>query len=168
MAEQDNLTSPGMTRPASFDALMMANLPYVRTIARRCSLPQDREDVINETVTIALERWHRFRVDGNMAQWLGYLTKEVAGRRYARKPAPVDAERATQPSQEAYVDLTRAVERLAPRERTAVLGVAFGKTMVEVGVELGGVSKQRVEQIVRVGRRRLVSANDNCERRVAA
>lgn len=157
-----------MTRPASFDAMLMANLPYVRTIARRCSLPQDREDIVNETVAVALERWSRFRPDGNMARWLGYLTTEVAGRRYAKKPTPIAAERVTAPSQESHVDLTRAVERLAPRERHAILGVAFGKTLGEIGAEMGGVSKQRVDQIVRVGRRRLVAANDNCKRRVAA
>ena len=89
-----------MTRPASFDALLMANLPYVRTIARRCSLPQDREDIINETVAVALERWNRFRPDGNMARWLGYLTTEVAGRRYAKRPTIIDTERSVAPSQE--------------------------------------------------------------------
>lgn len=157
-----------MTRPASFDALLMANLPYVRATARRCCAPQNREDLVNEAVATALERWQRFRPDGNMARWLAYITREVAKRRYNAPVVYEEPAGATQPSQEAHIDLTRAVERLAPRERHAVLGVAFGKTLAEIGAEMGGVSKQRVDQIVRVGRRRLVAANDNCERRVAA
>lgn len=156
-----------MNRPASFDAALLDAEPYLRYLAGRYVRAQDRDDLVQATMAMALARWEHFRPSGSMRAWLGYAMRTIVWRS-AKPYRPATAVQTAEPTQEHAADIGVALSRLREREREAVLGWAQGYSMAELGETMGGISKQRVEQIIRVGRQRLVAANDNEVRRAAA
>jgi DNA-directed RNA polymerase specialized sigma24 family protein len=152
-------------RPASFDALLAKYDPFIRS---KCC---GDEDLYQDIRLLAIERWYRYRQDGNFVSWVSYLVREVISQR-ARKIAraekwlPYTPPSHTEPSQEHAAGATQALGALSQAERDAVSLIATGHTGDEAG-RVMGVSRQRVWQVVERGRERL-AANDNVLARKAA
>lgn len=135
-------------RPTAFDARLLAYLPALRRLAARLS--KDPEALVNDTVVWALEKHANFRPDGGFYNWLQINMRSIAqAQRKRRRVETVALERhdaATQPSQEAAVDLACVRMRLGNRDAVVLARRAAGATLEEIGVDLG-VTRERVRQI---------------------
>lgn len=157
-------------RPPEFDAAVMAYLPGLRRFASR--LEHDREiaaDLVTDTIAEAFEKYENYR-GGDLWAWLRWQMRRVNNRGYVsrnRAPATValdGADSATPASQEVCVDLSNVVSMLPGRDGVVALRHAMGDTYEEIAGDIG-VTKQRVEQIVKREQRRV---RQRCGLRVAA
>ena len=152
-------------RPAWFDALIVKYQPFIRSKAARLG---HGEDLAHDVIERALERWHLFRLDGNIVGWLGYLMRNILEERRRRQRT---ADRnpffhqapAVEPTQGHHVEIIGAIAALPRSEARAVGLLAIGLTGPEVGKVLG-VSRQRVWEIANSARQKLRAANDNEQR----
>lgn len=157
-----------------------AEVPGLLRFARRLTrTPADAEDLVQETLTRAIERAHTFRGESSLATWLHriehHLAVDGARRGWHDREVPVDdVAAATEVEQrwasdEYTVDAEALVARAETREeledalvhlplvyRTAVvLHDAEGLTVPEVA-QIQGVSLAAAKQRVRRGRMMLV------------
>lgn len=153
-------------RPAEFDAQLLDAVPFLRYYVRRLAPAAEHDDIIQETLAEAMRRWSSYRPDGAFKHWLTFIMRSSA--RVRRKPIPRPPSLPpASPTQEHSVDIGRALGLVPPREREVIVAHAQGYTMGEIGLTMG-ITKQRAHQLMQAGRKRLVAANDNGERRVAA
>lgn len=158
-------------RPAEFDARVLAYMPALKKLAYRFERNrQDREDLINETVEVALRRWAGYRPDGGFYGWLvGQMRSVVADvRRRARRHVaePLDAARQqgddnepTLPAeQDNIIELDQVRAAMRPgRAGEMLMRVAAGEEYAAIAADYG-ISRQRAHQIVTAERTRLRKA----------
>lgn len=148
-------------RPPEFDAQLLGARSFLKFYVRRLAPAADHEDIVQETLVIAMRRWASYRADGSFKHWLTYIMRTVAhGRR--RSPESAEIEAADEPTQEHRADIGRVLSLVPPREREVIVAHAQGYTMGEIGSAMG-ITKQRAHQLMQAGRKRLVAANDNGE-----
>lgn len=148
-------------RPAEFDAQLLDAVPFLRHYVRRIAPAAEHDDIIQETLAEAMRRWSSYRPDGAFKHWLTFIMRSSA--RVRRKPIPRPPSLPpASPTQEHRVDIGLILERVPPRERDVLVAHAQGYTMEEIGSSMG-VTKQRAHQMMLVGRKRLIPANDNGE-----
>lgn len=168
-------------RPAEFDARVLAYMPALKKLAYRFERNrQDREDLINETVEVALRRWAGYRPDGGFYGWLvGQMRSVVADvRRRARRhvAGPLDAafdhnsmddtpmavsswhEPTLPAEQDNIIELDQVRAAMRPgRAGEMLMRVAAGEEYSTIAADYG-VSRQRAHQIVTAERARLRKA----------
>ena len=170
-------TTHPTTRPADFDARLIAHLPYLQRLASRfVPRPQRREEIVQETVARALEKWASFREDGSFLAWLrfqfwGVNNPDRPEMKMEMRTLP-DGEAAfavlaAKPEQEGAVELRQTLDRLGamPAEISgAIISTALGECQTQMAIEQG-VTKQAISNRVQRGRAEL--AGDRRVRRFA-
>lgn len=147
-------------RPIWFDQLLAK---YDRLIKKKCRYD---EDLCQDTRLRAVERWHQYREDGNFVAWIDYLVRGLVqertrkGKRRSARVYYINSNGRTEPNQEHHTDINLALDSLTPVESVSVQYSAMGYLCREIGA-MRGASKQAAEQAARVGRAKLVAANDN-------
>lgn len=167
-------------RPAEFDARVLQWMPFLHKLAYRFERnAQDREDLINETVEVALRRWASYRYEGSFSAWLSFQMRERVAdirrrsRRHIAEPLEhitettnLDGEpyaaRSTHATEDAnhdnIVELDQVRAALKPgRVADMVMRIAAGEEYSAVAARYG-VSRQRAHQIVTAERTRLRKA----------
>lgn len=145
-------------RPPEFDARVMAYLPGLRKLARRYRGGSEaRNDLVTDTIMRALEKWERFREDGDFWNFLIWTMRDVVSgqaqhraRRLGLQLVSNDVKymNASTPAQQlGFSELSDAIRRLpAGREGVVILRRAMGDELQEIGADFG-VSAERVRQI---------------------
>ena len=96
-----------MTRPAAFDAQLVAYLPGLRNHAKRFVAREDVDELVQDTVAYALQKWTLYRdADGTFATWLQWQMRAVLTARTdkentkkrAHKNVPIDDVRLSTPA----------------------------------------------------------------------
>ena len=151
-------TAANDNRPASFDARLVAHIPMLEKLAKRYCHPNERDEVVQDTIAEALTKWHLFRPDGSFYKWLRFRFMGVSSNRkrgdrlrYRMTPTMDIADARTTPaSQEHAVDLSTAITALASITYGGeLLKRSIGYTLEEVGADVGTKrerSRQRTEQ----------------------
>src|SRR5258708_5116755 len=136
-----------------FPALIATHLPYLRCHAR--ALTKDRtqaDDLVQDTITRAMENAHLYRHDTNLRGWLVTIMHNVhitAVRRLIRNPVQVSegqiSELGRAQTQDAPLELAeirRAVGRLPRNQREALLahwleGLSYNEGSKRLSLPLG-------------------------------
>lgn len=165
-------------RPAAFDQQVLQWLPLMRKLAARLERNrQERGDLVQETIAIALHRWASFSPDGKLSGWLCFQMRERC--RWLRRKrgsalsldtrnrVSMDAESlldfevdynaslAAPATQEHSVELAQVVDAIPARYRSVMARLAAGYEQQEIADE-EGVSRQAIHQRVSACRRRLM------------
>lgn len=152
-------------RPTAFDARLVAHIPMLERLADRHCHPNEREEVVQTTLTAALDGWQSFREDGSFYKWLYWRFRDVCSRlrdRRKRNLVVVDSDLAdrtmmsARPQQEDIVFASEVLQRLSRSRGGRMLAwVGTGETMAEVSARRGGLSHQRVQELVSKARRKI-------------
>lgn len=174
------MTNDNNQRPAEFDKTVMQWLPLLRQLACKLeSNPQKHEDMVQDTIAVALHRWRAYKPEGKMSGWLTFIMRErLQGRRRRekreRRTISLDAFAfgpgrsnedafaditiagviALDSEQDAAVELHQVLDNMSDRGRSVLVKRAFGYEQGEIGEEIG-VSRQRIEQIEKYERTKL-------------
>lgn len=155
------------TRPPEFDAALLASLPTMRRMANRIDAA-NRDDLINETIAFACERWTNFRgaaygAGSGFLSWLRINMRAIAGRPKWRgrldvcslNDIDIEAQR-IDPPQEAAADAAIMVDMLKARGRDGeiVLRKVAGLSVAEAG-EPWGLSEKGTARVLRAERDRV-------------
>ncbi len=154
------MTSPGcpLSLPHTLQAEMLSTLPRLRAFAVSLTGNVDRaDDLVHDTLVQALTHIDQFEPGTCLRAWLftilrnRFMTSCRRGRREQEDPNEALAARlAVAPGQHASLDMSalkRALARLPPRQREAVLLVAAGLSYDEaarVSGTVAGTIKSRV------------------------
>lgn len=152
-------------RPAEFDARILAHLPMLKRMADKFCHPNDREEIVQEAVTLALEKWQDFRPEGSFYMWLGWKLRQAADRRTTvhkkRKLTAYDPEGRILNSlpvaarQEDIAFASEVVRELSgTRDGKILIRRAMGEELKQIGIEQG-IGKERVRQLSERARERL-------------
>lgn len=169
-------------RPAEFDEKLVAYRPFIRKIVRSRARREDWDDLAQETFEDACRRWSTFRgEDYSFATWLAFVARGVvqAHKRYkaaqmrAGMEWSMDTDKTSStgrdfvgenwlPSapatQAEYIELSAVLKHLSSTKNGAMLvRHAMGEERADIAEERG-VSRQRIEQILRQERERLRKA----------
>lgn len=163
-------------RPASFDVLLMQWMPFLHKLSQSFERhAQDREDLVNETVTVALHRWSNYRPDASFPGWLSFQMRSCVSVRVRKQHADLrwgarinpEWNSAAQPNQDEIVELSQVIGMLRPgRDRDVFLRVVDGESGQAVADEYG-ISRERVRQIVARQRKTICQNIAATERRAA-
>lgn len=151
-------------RPASFDSLLLAHEPYIRS--RMFALEKDsakHEDMYQEIIATALERWRQYRTTGNFAGWLYWIVRSVAHRR--DRPPHGPAIKAAEPTQEYATDISLALSKMSRADE--VLLSACGHSEADIARRFS-VRAPTVHYRIKKARAALVAANDDVRVREVA
>lgn len=154
------------TRPKSFDDRVLSYLPALKALAARMEkMPHNRQDLINDTIVSALQRWQSFREDGAMFSWLKFTMRGIQSNRAKMragrlaKSILMGVKTFSEPNQEHYADLSIAFDKLSGvKHGDVLLKSAVGNTDISIAHELG-MSKQNVNKRILAARANLVNAN---------
>lgn len=152
-------------RPAEFDALLVKYLPGLRALAfkLRPSTPADeREDLVNSTILKALENWHKYREGASPFPWLSLLMRGIARDELDKAKAlkrtavhMLDGDfQAHLPNQEHAADIGLVLAQITPSLRAEFVEIAIGTPCAQLAAGRG-VTKQRMDQIVKAEQARL-------------
>jgi RNA polymerase sigma factor (sigma-70 family) len=172
-------TNDNAGRPAEFDARLVAYRPFIRKVIRSRARREDWEDLEQEAFEDACRRWSTFRgEDYSFATWLAFVARGVvqAHKRYkaaqmrAGMEWSMDTDRTgatgrdflgeswlpSAPATQAdHVELSAVLGHLAATKNgSMLLRHAMGDERADIAAERG-VSRQRIEQILRQERERL-------------
>lgn len=144
---------------AAFNTALVKMLPYLRGLASRLvSNPHDQEDLVQDTLTVALQRWQSYQPENNFAGWLTWQMRErrtVMLRKRGGEAVSDDVEQyPTPPAQEDSVQLAHVLRAMRPRQRPLMTMLASGYEPVEIAA-LEGVSRQAIHDRITACRRRL-------------
>lgn len=129
---------------------------------------QHREDLVQETIAAALERWPGYTGQCAIPTWLDGIMRQINGKmfrdrklrgmRYAPRSGQLrfvagdrEMPKSVEPAQEHATDLARAVSIIGGG---ALLRVASGERLIDVADAMG-ITKQRVHQLVVRDRKKL-------------
>jgi RNA polymerase sigma-70 factor (ECF subfamily) len=153
---------------ADFADLIATHLPRLRRYARALTKDSTQaDDLVQETVTRALEHAHLYRHDANLRGWLVTIMHNLhitAIRRQASRPVHVSddeiGELGRAPTQEAPLELAeirRAVARLPEQQREALLahwvgGLSYEEIAQQSSLPLGTIQSRifRARQALRI------------------
>ncbi|MFC0245797.1 sigma-70 family RNA polymerase sigma factor [Falsochrobactrum ovis] len=163
-------------RPASFDALLLQWTPFLHKLSLNFEHDaQDREDLVNETITVALHRWGNYRTDASFPGWLSFQMRSCVSARMRKQHADVrwiarvnpEWNSTAQPNQDDVVELSQVIGMLNPgRDRDVFLRVIDGESGQVLADEYG-ISRERVRQIVARQRKTICQSIAATERRAA-
>lgn len=141
-------------RPKEFDAHVMQWMPFLKKMAAKLeSKSQDREDLVHETIVVALRRWSSYNPENSLPTWLVYQMRERV--KFLRKQRSVTSVccagsvldcAGVSPRQDKIVELNQVISKMRDGEKVVLLARADGETLEDVGSEIG-VSSQRVHQL---------------------
>ncbi|WP_312405267.1 sigma-70 family RNA polymerase sigma factor [Rhizobium sp.] len=165
-----NIKPTKLGRPQAFDDRVVSYMPGLRGLASRLGFRgEERDDLVTDTMMTALHRWGSFREDGGFWNWLSLTMRACAQerRKAARRMLTlVDdgdgryANRmALQPPQLRQIEAIETVRAIKGRDGDALVRLAMGDTLDEIGRKLG-VSRERVRQICERGRSRLTALRE--------
>lgn len=158
------------SRPAEFDARVMAYLPGLSKLARRLTnSATEREDLVQETMAFAFDRWQNFREDGGLWNWLQMNMRAILqmqrskqatlARRLPIKDDPegrLIGQLGTAARQEDIAYANQVVRRLSyTRDGRMLVRLGKGEKLREIG-ERRGIGSERVRQLTERARERLV------------
>lgn len=147
-------------RPPEFDARVLQWMPLLRKMAYRFErIAQDREDLVNATVEVALRRWESFRDGGCFSGWLIFQMRSVLGEQRVKTKVRkriltkfgatheaqlFDGWSVSPASQELAVELAQVTDAFPPRYRELMTKIAIGYEQQEIADE-EGVTRQAVQ-----------------------
>lgn len=157
-----------MTRPAAFDAQLVAYLPGLRNHAKRFVAREDVDELVQDTVAYALQKWALYRdAEGTFATWLQWQMRAVLTARSdkentkkrRRTDVPIDGLQLTTPARQEEIVYAGQVVRRLSRSRDGRMLVRLGKgeMLHEIGARRG-ITNERVRQLTVRARERLVRA----------
>lgn len=156
--KQRSAANDNQSRPQWFDDLLLAHRPYI--LSRIGILERDankREDLCQEVMTCALDRWCSFRPEGKFAGWLYWIVFETVHKK-DKSAARGPILRPVEPAQEYYTDVSLAIERTGERAAEVMLS-AVGHSEEDIAARFG-VSGPTIHYRIKRARQRL-AANDN-------
>lgn len=152
-------------RPEWYDRAVTDHLPFLNKIASRYVERDQREDLVNDSVVLALRKWPVYDRKYKFATWLAVVMRTVNGERKRKARTAMRTGHAVSleyvdpvvsGGQEQCVDLASALEAVpADREGDMLLRRCMGDTLVEIGADYG-LTRERVRQLSESGRRRTV------------
>lgn len=151
------------TRPASFDALLLTNLPRLRKFARISTTSQEEaEDAINDMAVTAMAKWRSYRPDGSFYNWCKLMLRQRAfNAKAAVRGEHIEVENDNYPiaaRQEGVAEaacIVREVYGLSKDSEIMMLA-AVGYSQPEIGRAVG-LSPERICQRLKRGRAELRS-----------
>lgn len=163
-----------MTRPAAFDAAVMAYRPALIKLARKITNTKDEQDeLVQDTLLYVFGHWTNFRNDptapkNGMYNWLTLNMRSIAqGKRQVaankKKNMPAAGETAlvglSTPARQEDITYAGQIVRRLSRSRDGRMLVRLGKgeKLREIGARRG-VTHERVRQLTERARERLVKA----------
>ena len=163
-------------RTASFDALLLRWMPFLHKLSQSFERhAQDREDLVNETVTVALHRWSNYKPGASFPGWLSFqmrscvfvrMRKQRSESRWSTRINP-ERDSTVQANQYENVELSQVIGMLRPgRDREVFLRVVDGESGQLLANEYG-ISRERVRQIAARQRKTINEVIAATERRAA-
>jgi RNA polymerase sigma factor (sigma-70 family) len=154
-------------RPKEFDAQLVAYLPGLRNHAKRFVAREDVDELVQDTVAYALQRWTLYRdAEGTFATWLQWQMRAVIANRKEKagtkkrkhKDVPIDGLRLTTPARQEDIVYAGQIVRRLSRSRDGRMLVRLGKgeKLREIG-ERRGITHERVRQLTERARENLVA-----------
>lgn len=135
------------TRPAEFDAAVMAYVPGLRNLAKRYVPREYRNDLVTDTLVLAFTRWESFMPTGGMWAWLSFLlrdavkdqtAKAATKKRDWRTASHDQHQQATKPTQLAAAELSSTLSLLASiKDGDILLQYSMGDTLDELASATG-------------------------------
>jgi len=163
--QQRNPVADNDNRPVEFDTAILQWLPFLHKMAARLERnKQDREDLVNETIAAALQRWESYDPSTSLPGWLafqmrgccramrdkrgrgGIMFAPLAGITVSALDETYTAP--TLPRQDDVVELAQVTAKLEGRNGNILMRVSEGENGEVLAAEYG-VSRQRIEQIVK-------------------
>lgn len=143
----------------AFNLALVQMLPYLRGLASRLvSNPHDQEDLVQDTLAVALQRWQSYQPENNFAGWLTYQMRERRTAMLRAKGGEAvsgDVEDyPALPAQEDTAQLADVIRAMRPRHRPLMAMLASGYEPIEIAA-LEGVSRQAIHDRITACRRRL-------------
>lgn len=134
-------------RENEFETWVTPHWEAMARLALRLVGEQQWEDVLQEALVLAWRKWHRFDASrGTPRTWLLTLTADQARRTRRKRRLVAAPAEIVQPHKnvEAFLDLDRAIESLASRQRLAVelyyfVGLSVEETAQVMGCAPGTV-----------------------------
>lgn len=151
-------------RPQWYDDKLIAHMPLAHKCAYRMASDDDHDEVLQDFYEAAIRKWDAFDADNfKFATWVYIVMRNVCqARRRARRSASrtgttveindiavIGASALTTPAtQQGCAELSEVIRRLTgTRDSEAIVRVAMGETMSEVGQTMG-ITRQRVLQLI--------------------
>lgn len=163
------------TRPASFDAAILAYVPGMQKLARRLRPEAPRhvlDDLVQSTLCQAFATWRSYRPENSPYTWLQFIMRDLSRdhTRRLRQAAEFKLRlrgvsvTITEPNQEHAADLALAIDRITPAIRSDLIEVAQGAPLAKPAARRG-TSRQRIEQILKRERARLAGLERQADTR---
>ncbi len=144
--------------PAEFARWVQPHLTVLARYAGRQVDAADRDDVVQEALIRAWQRWSTYDESrGTAAAWLLGIVADRCRRHRTRRPAPLVelVEQGAAPERPVDVDLERAITRLSGRQRQAVDLHYFVGLDVATAAEVMGCAPGTVKATLHQARARL-------------
>ncbi|MCG7507085.1 sigma-70 family RNA polymerase sigma factor [Mesorhizobium retamae] len=154
-------------RPAEFDQKLEAHIDYIKNFIRKIAPQENLEEVTQDVMLYALEKWHLYRPDdGGFGTWLSWQVRTVVegyrGKAKTRRKYFSEADvgellpfRSTEPQQENIVMAAQMVRKLSrSRGGRMLVRLAAGERMYEIAARRK-ISHQRVEQLISKERKKI-------------
>lgn len=155
-------------RPPAFDAAVIRYIPALKALSVKIAAHHEREDLVADTLAYAFRAWRNFRLDDKggyrgIYTWLTLNMRSILQTQNRRIKRPVfggDAyehacRRVGSPAGQLDAIIARqAISMLEGRDGEAVLRIAMGDSLEEVGISMG-VCRERARQLGERGRARL-------------
>lgn len=153
-------------RPPEFDARLLSYLPGMKKLAYKFGYKgDDAAELVQETMTYALEHWQNFREEGGFYSWVAFQMRGVISnstwtrknrQRLMDEAFPEESRSSlTMPNQEQYAELCGTLRRVTGRDGGVLIRLAMGDQLAEIAGDMG-VSRERARQLGARARARLV------------
>lgn len=154
------------SRPPEFDARLLSYLPGIKRLAYKFGYRgDDAAELVQETMTYALEHWQNFREEGGFYSWVAFQMRGVISnstwtrknrQRLMDEAFPEESRSSlTMPNQEQYAELCETLRSLSARDGGVLIRIAMGDELRQIAGDMG-VSIERARQLGARARARLV------------